>query len=131
MYCLSLLKKSGRLRLKKYCLSLLKKSGRLRLKTFDLIWKAGEENIVPDALSRIFGNIARRVELEKGIEIEKMISVQEPEARGMNQENLSINVNLSDNTPQWLIGCKRNEPDELNSKGHRDREDDLRIEPEA
>ena len=27
---------------------------------YDLIWKAGEENIVPEALSRIFGNIARR-----------------------------------------------------------------------
>ena len=109
MYCLSLLKKSGRLRLKKYCLSLLKKSGRLRLKTFDLIWKAGEENIVPDALSRIFGNIARRVELDKGIEVERMVSVQESEARGMNQDNASTNVDLSDNTPQWLIDCERNE----------------------
>ena len=76
---------------------------------YDLIWKAGEDNIVPDALSRIFGNIAKRVELEKGIEIEERISVQEPEARVMNQENASTNVDLSDNTPQWLIDCKRNE----------------------
>ena len=74
---------------------------------YDLIWKAGEENIVPDALSRIFGNIAKRVESEKGIEIEERISVQEPEARVMNQENASTNVDLSDNTPQWLIDCKR------------------------
>ena len=43
--------------------------------------------------------IARRIDIEKGIEIEKMISVQEPEARGMNQENVSTNLNLSDNTP--------------------------------
>ena len=27
----------------------------------------------------------------------------------MNQENASTNVDLSDNTPQWLIDCKRNE----------------------
>ena len=27
----------------------------------------------------------------------------------MNQENASTNVDLSDNTPQWLVDCKRNE----------------------
>ena len=36
---------------------------------YKLIWKAGEDNVVPDALSRIFGEIASRIEESEGIQI--------------------------------------------------------------
>ena len=36
---------------------------------YKLIWKAGEDNVVPDALSRIFGEIASRIEESEGVQI--------------------------------------------------------------
>lgn len=36
---------------------------------YKLIWKAGEDNVVPDALSRIFGEIARQIEESEGVQI--------------------------------------------------------------
>ena len=36
---------------------------------YKLIWKAGEDNVVPDALSRIFGEIASRIKESEGVQI--------------------------------------------------------------
>ena len=80
------------------------------------MWKAGEDNVVPDALSRIFGEIASRIEESEGIQImndqENVVSASAlaQEARDSIAE-VSATEELvpteNDSAPRWLSKCPR------------------------
>ena len=54
--------------------------------------QAGEDNVVPDALSRIFGEIASRIEESEGVQI------------GSDQERMAV---VSANTAQNVVDANR------------------------
>ena len=69
---------------------------------YKLIWKAGEDNVVPDALSRIFGEIASQIEKSEGTHIQ----IGSDKDR-MAEVSAKMAPTESDSAPRWLSKCSR------------------------